>query len=1278
MGKNQCLAWPLVNNGPSTMYKEILKLTKNKALANYIYAAYLQTGVAAQMDSRGKKRNKQNQHSAKDVMEFFDVASMQNETTHLYTAELNLSKDSSGNTINYTDANEALDKARTFNESSKGFVASVVQVGDHFNIVVNNKDARTQVRASEVREQQLLWDTMKQAFNAVGIDIETLSAEPNLVETINPIKGVSFPRHLNNLKLTRNANLSRRDIILLLKINESSSQVQRLMTKWGTIDDVAQKIYDNYRTRGGIVTASEASLIEIMLNQCKRYNGLDVNALENQLNQESSNFKSTSEEESIQSTLRVLDKKYDISAEEIHIIGKEITSLSQAAANAAVTIQRQIDKIESERGLTPDVKRLETILKQLMQELKSQHYYAGCLNFLSEANNQVLHIIDLLNNLPTTGTTLEIASANSKALLEIQSIKNAYYDIINAISHIDSITIEESISDADKATLRDKASLIKKEMDRVEMEVLRKLRISTMTDIVTEVLGNTVDNGIPTANLVLMAESDSSIWDYLYSVGRTSNKLIASMGSIIRDAQDSRDKVFNEIEVRIRRANHKLTKAGYTSEFMYDSNGYIISDIDWDSYKKAKNKARIKYKQSGLRGFALKEAMDIWEENNTEDRIVDFSNSRTEKVPNSSYRKPFPVLAPEQLDYYNEMMQLKGELGSLLPHYAQKQYLPPQLRRSFLDAVENAKSAKDVVKAIWNKVKDIWTKREDDTEFIENAVIDGDDYGITQGDFNNNPVRVMPIFFVRKLKEQDELLKDFSSALQALAGTAVNYDAMSQVREIVEFMGDFIKDQKIHANYKDKKSTEIVVEKGIKVFKDLFKLADNSNTTTLIDSFIAQHLYGIKLKDQGKWAKLAQSILTYTSIRSLAVNLKGMISNALVGETQILIEAGTGEFYNLADWAWAKKTLFGDLTGKVPGKIIDFFTNNKNSYDSLLADIFDPIPGGFEKRSRTRYYNSFFRHLVSIDLTFLGYQAGEYALHYTGMYAILHNTKVMIDGKKSYLYHAFKKEPKEDGNTKLVLKDNVTDMNGNPVDQEFIDSIRKRIRYANQSTQGAMNDEDKGVLQQRMWGKFIMNFRQWMVEYYSKRYRGPFWDATLKMNREGYWYTARMLAKGYANDYLDFKFKTVLHSSEMNDMQKKNIRRLVVEHAILGSLYLLSMALGEPDEHKKDFWYRMWIYQTRRLIMDLETSNPVGAALNFKTMLNSPIAATNTVNGLLYPIFGIGDITETIQRGPYQGWNKYGRNLLKYTTPFYDYIDQIYRMDEDDSAFKIFEKSNAY
>ena len=39
---DQCLAYPLVNGDPSEMYKGIYRAVKNKALANYIYAAYLQ------------------------------------------------------------------------------------------------------------------------------------------------------------------------------------------------------------------------------------------------------------------------------------------------------------------------------------------------------------------------------------------------------------------------------------------------------------------------------------------------------------------------------------------------------------------------------------------------------------------------------------------------------------------------------------------------------------------------------------------------------------------------------------------------------------------------------------------------------------------------------------------------------------------------------------------------------------------------------------------------------------------------------------------------------------------------------------------------------------------------------------------------------------------------------------------------------------------------------------------------------------------------------------
>jgi len=177
----------------------------------------------------------------------------------------------------------------------------------------------------------------------------------------------------------------------------------------------------------------------------------------------------------------------------------------------------------------------------------------------------------------------------------------------------------------------------------------------------------------------------------------------------------------------------------------------------------------------------LKEAIEDWEEWNTEDRIVDNTNGRTERVPNQYYRKQFPALTSAQQEYYDEMMQLKGEIGSLLPDYAQRQYLPPQLRRKMLDALGHAKNSKDVFNALWNKVGNIWKIREDDDEYVKNAVVGGEEYEVTDSAFDSTPLRSIPIFYVKKLKDQDELLKNFSTGLQALAGTAINYDAMNKV-----------------------------------------------------------------------------------------------------------------------------------------------------------------------------------------------------------------------------------------------------------------------------------------------------------------------------------------------------------------------------------------------------------------------------------------------------------------------------------------------------------------
>lgn len=1281
MAKVHCDMYPKVNGEPSKLYRDLLKRIKNRPLANLIYAAYLQQGVAAQMDNQGFRVNKQGQHDALAVMQYFDVNSMKIEASKIGDVARRIgARDSSGDLVDFTDAKDALQRAAQSNAATKGTVSYVVQHGDVFNILTEARDSRTQIRAHDVEKRQAVWGVMEQAFANAGLDINSFDFNKELV---NANRGREFLGWLENIRGSiRNDLFSQKEVRTILALDENSTQVQRLKQMFGTMDDVAARVYDAFHRGRASYTQGQLTLMESAMNDCKSVPGVDVTALRQQVDQVEGGLDSNSREVEVQATLDDLNQKYDINFNEIHRKDRKIRQLSHAAADAAVTLQRQLKRLKAEQGVTPEARQLEASINRLTREIANQRYYSGVMGFLSGALTQVQKMEALYQQAnQASGTNLERSMERAKALMEIKRIKDGYEHIVNSLSRMDDIIADESVNTYDKQQIEDQAKAVKEYFGKYSSKI-DELKEDTMLDIAIEYLGESTSNGMAIADIVKMTDADSSIYDHLYSVGRVSNPLVATMGSIIRDAQGERTQRLNEVSLRIRRANRKLFDSGSNSSFMYepDSN-YIISDLDWVSYNEARRQAYKRFISQGKTGLNLEEAMDQWQEANTEDRIVDYASGRTERVPNGNYRKAFPTLTPAQQVYYNEMMQIKGELGTLLPKYAQKQYLPPQRRRTFIDAIAQSKgNPKAIAKATLNKIKDMFIIREDDPLNVKNGIIEGEEYGIRSGAMDNTPYRQIPIFYINRIKDQGELLKDFSGALQALAGTAINYDCMNKIKDTVEFMGDFIKDQDIAATKDGVRQTDAVITKGIRIFKDLVGFSSNTNTSGIVEGFIDKHIYGVKLKDVGKWTKLSQTLLAYTSLRSLAVNVKGAISNYLVGELQMLIEAGAGEFYNPVDYAWAHAKIFGDNTLSAPGRIMDFMTDNINSKSVLLAQRFDPLNEQFSEQQHHRYYRGPLRHLLGKDFSFIGYGMGEHMIHFVTMYAILHNTKVQIDGKNANLYEAFYRGNKSDGSSELLLKNNVTykDSEGNwvPVDDAFLDSIRDKIRYCNQNTHGSMNEEDKGLIHQRMVGRFVMNLRQWMVEHYSRRFRGKHWDASLKQWREGYYTTVGKFMLAWANDLFNFESEAALHWNEMDAGQKANVRRALSEQLVLASLLGLSFALGEPEDHKKEFWHRMWIYQTKRAIMDVRGSTPYGVPMEMTKLINSPMAATNTVNALMYPFVGLGDLDDTIRSGRYKGWNKYGRNMLKYWTPFYNQIDQLQYMDEDESVFAVFNQTN--
>lgn len=118
----------------------------------------------------------------------------------------------------------------------------------------------------------------------------------------------------------------------------------------------------------------------------------------------------------------------------------------------------------------------------------------------------------------------------------------------------------------------------------------------------------------------------------------------------------------------------------------YGDTYYITSEYDWEGFNKARGKKAASLKKKGVTGGAFDVAMERWMLANTEEIVVDKTNGRTERVPRLKKQvNPLDSLSPAQRKAYDEFLQLKAELESLLPEFAQNLYRPPQLRKSTID-----------------------------------------------------------------------------------------------------------------------------------------------------------------------------------------------------------------------------------------------------------------------------------------------------------------------------------------------------------------------------------------------------------------------------------------------------------------------------------------------------------------------------------------------------------------------------------------------------------------
>ena len=1335
-------------NKDSKLHKALLEKISNRPVANLVYAMYLQKGVADAMDKKNYQRNTQDQHSASAVLEYFGFQNIVTDITDSSIRDVELSKgvrDANDRLHNFSDPMDAYNIAKEINEMTNAqgdslhLAATVVRHGTEFQVMVNPISSSTNLRAREVNDAMFLWDSLKNAMGLQGVDMDALRVP--FSDILN--MGTGMINYIESIAQTDNKYLTPREIQFILTANRNSPTAQALVNAFGgDIVATSQAVYDNYHVGAN---PAYAGLIDRAITESRNlFNVLDANFNSQTIDRVAAET-AASPEMGIKGTLKQLNHKYHIDFREITIDDKHAKSLSEATARAIVILERRVNQLETRSGTRDEVKKLSKLHDTLIRELEGRRYYMGMLNYLNEANDIVTKLEADLEAAPTNGTKFENAIALARILRNqntfVDGYANLFRDLLEDLANIDTLAIDENLSQSDIDNIKDMAGRTAELLDNLKQRGER-LNRQCMTDICTHILGDKVGPEV-IANVVATCASETWGTDILYSFGKLSDPVCAAIGDMVRSTQDDRDDDIQEFAERIREANAKLYDSGSNSEFMYENDGHILSDYDWVAYQKAWGKAKQSLIAQGIKGFDLEEAMELWEEANTDDLVVDQNNGRTEKVPKLSlYRKAGQSfrdkLTPAQNEYYDTMMQIKGEVGSLLPEWAQRQFLPPQLRRDLITAVTHI--GEDGMEKFGNtfmdKVEEIYKVKQDDTDWG----IGGEktaSYQFARGDLSGKQAQQIPIFFVNKLSNSDELFKNFSAGVQALASTAENYHHMSEIVDVAEFMRDYVHNTAKRLKINGRLGEERGGSKDTQIRTGVAQAAQNSAMTFILDNMFDKHFYNENIKGNPFIAKTLGHLIHYTSFKGLATNFFGATANLLVGELQLLQMAvgntldkvftkSNTRYFGITDWALGLGKLFGAVgeagvsifTGKkVPSVLLDLITNNKQSIDYLLAEKFNLFNENYGSMMHTKYHKGF-RQLLG-NISFILYGAGEKAIRYNTLWAMTNAKKLQHEGRIINLRDAFIKKGYVNA-PHLELKPNLYDINGVQLTdanskltkegKQFIRQFKQDLRSCCQGMFGAMNDEDKGIIHMYALGRAAMNFRQWMVNHYSERFRGVHWDMDKHEFVRGYWtssgkFLKKVLVTEEAKDLLEEGqkikfmgqfFKDLLHFrrnwirewTKASDTQKLDLSRLlsaVIMYSLLfgsacwvGGGMVPKLWMGDKDDEKRrkknmDPGRKFAYYQLKRLLFEAESSTPIGAFTNFENLIKSPIPSIRTFDNAMYFITGLGDLGTPIQSGPDKGMDKYWRNVLKYNMPFWRDYRRIMEFSESDAMFGMFE-----
>ncbi len=560
------------------------------------------------------------------------------------------------------------------------------------------------------------------------------------------------------------------------------------------------------------------------------------------------------------------------------------------------------------------------------------------------------------------------------------------------------------------------------------------------------------------------------------------------------------------------------------------------------------------------------ENIKVWEERNKNNnkfrkpKMEIWADPKYLEIQNDSRLKEFYDLYTKTMDDVSEFLPMKDVRSNFIPNFT-KQFVEKAMDIGFLEAI-----------------KQLPKEASESLQFT----MDEKEYGlrnpITGERVNDIPVLGAQEMVFYNREERREFMDkrksyDLGQVLYTFIDSAYRYRELKEVENTALITLDKIKETQ---------AIEAVMPDGTKKMK-----ADNTNTYNHLKDYIDTVFYG-RAKEEGTGIEIGgkrygldkafDKVIAYTSLKNLGLNLFAPVVDHLGNITNASFAAITGKYYSTKNFGKAYK--YATLGN---GGITE---NDKKA--KLLMEKFDIVTGFFgrEYAKELTAYKS--KKIFDTSHFYSLYKVSEFALQNSVMMAM------MLEGKYGISFNDY------------TIKDGELVWNNpnkpEPTTEE-IAVFRQKVLHVIKNITGNLDPNDKAAINRTIMGRLLMQHRNWIPRQFESRWGAKKYDYVLETWVEGRYRT--LLREGFGILRGKKKF------SELSEMEKSNLKGVLLEMAVITALIGLVTVLKSDDGDDDDTWFERYVTRiSDRLVSELTFFVSLGSAME---ILKSPMATSGTL-----------------------------------------------------------------